>query len=121
MVTVDGKLRHETVPTVRLAVNNLQGKDIVGATVRVRGYSARPQLFLVPSVSSAQEMTKMVTLKLNVAQGKNGEAEVTVEKFGSISTIDLEALDYVDGSEWHANPGQPCSVVPDLLMLVADR
>jgi len=121
MVTVDGKLQHETVPTVRLAVNNLQAKDIVGATVRVRGFSARPQLLLVPGVSSAREMTNMVTLKLDVAQGKNGEAEVPAEKFGSISRIDLEALDYADGSEWHASPGQPCSVEPDLLMLVADR
>jgi hypothetical protein len=121
MVTIDGKLQRETVPSVRLAVNNLQGKDIVGATVRVRGYSARPQLFLVSGVSSAREMTKMVALKLDVAQGKNGETEVTAEKFGSISRIDLEALDYADGSEWHASVAQPCSVEPDLLVLVADR
>ena len=121
MVVVDGKLRRQTGPTVRLTVNNLQGKDIVGATVRVLGYSARPQLFLVQPVSSAAEMTKTVALKLDAAKGKNGEADVTAEKFGSISRIYLESLQYADGTEWSSNKEQSCYVEPDRLVLVADR
>src|SRR5580765_154765 len=40
MVTVDGTLRREVVPSVRLMIDNLQWKDIAGATVTVRGYDA---------------------------------------------------------------------------------
>ena len=120
-VTVDGKLRRQEGPTVRLMVNNLQGKDIVGATVRVRGYGARPQLFPVSGASSTGEIAKTMTLKLNVGQGKNGETEVTAEKFAAVSRIDLELIEYADGTVWRASSEQPCSVEPDLLMLVADK
>ena len=121
MVMTDGKAQREAGPTVRLTVNNLQDKNIVGATVRVRGYGSKPQLFPIQGVSPAGKMTKTVSLKLNVAGGKNGEADVTAERFGSISRIYLESMEYADGTEWHADREQPCSVEPDLLMLVASR
>lgn len=121
MVMTDGKAQREAGPTVRLTVNNLQDKNIVGATVRVRGYGAKPQLFPIQGVSPAGRMTKTVSLKLNVAGGKNGEADVTAERFGSISRIYLESMEYADGTEWHADEQQPCSVEPDLLMLVASK
>jgi hypothetical protein len=121
MVTIDGKLQRESGPTVRLMINNLQGKEIVGATVSVRGYDARPQLFLVSATSSAPELSKTVTLKLNVAGGKNGETDLTMTKFGSVSRIYLQSLDYADGTEWQATMGRSCYVEPDLLVLVADK
>jgi len=66
-------------------------------------------------------MTKTVSVKLDVAQGKSGQTDVTAEKFGGISRIYLELVEYSDGTVWRANQEQPCSVEPDLLMLVADR
>ena len=120
-VTVDGKSRRQEGPTVRLMVNNRQAKDVVGATVRVHGYGARPQLFPVSGISSAGEIAKTVTLKLNIGQGRNGEADVTAEKFGAISKIDLELIEYADGTEWRVDATRPCSVEPSLFMLVDGR
>lgn len=121
MLTVDEKAQREAAPTVRLMIHNLQGKNIAGAIVRVQGYDARPQLFPVRKMSPTGKMTKTVSLKLNVAGGKNGEADVTAERFGSISRIYLESMEYADGTEWRADEEQPCYVEPDLLMLVAGR
>lgn len=121
MLTVDEKAQRKAGQTVRLMVNNLQAKNIASAIVRVQGYDASPQLFPVRRMSPTGKMTKTVSLKLNVAGGKNGEADVTAEKFGSISRIYLESMQYADGTEWRANGKQPCYVEPDLLMLVADR
>lgn len=72
LVVVDGKTQRPIEPTVRLTVNNLQGKNIVGATVRLSGYGKGPQLFLVQGVSSRGEMTRTVSVKLDVVQGKSG-------------------------------------------------
>lgn len=121
LVTAGDKTRGPMSPTVRLTLNNLQDKNIVGATVRVSGYGTRPQLFPVRGISSTGEMTKIISVKLDVAKGKNGQTDVTAEKFGAISRIYLELVEYADGTMWRANQEQPCSVEPDLLMLVADR
>ena len=93
---------------------------MVGATVRVRGYSARPQVFPVSGDNSAGELAKTVTFKLDVAQGKHSHTDVTAEKFGGISRIDLELVEYADGSVWRANSERSCSVEPSLFMLVAE-
>lgn len=122
LVVVDGKTQRPVGPAVRLTLNNLQGKNIVEATVRVSGYGTRPQLLPVQGVSStSHKMTKTVSVKLDVAQGKSGQTDVIAEKFGGISRIYLELVTYSDGTVWRANQEQPCSVEPDLLMLVADR
>ena len=121
MMTVDGRPQREPVPTVRLTLNNLQDKEIVGATVRVRGYSARPQVFPVSGANSAGELAKTVTFKLDVAQGKHSHTDVTAEKFGGISRIDLELVEYADGSVWRANSERSCSVEPSLFMLIAEK
>jgi hypothetical protein len=66
-------------------------------------------------------MSRTVSLKLDIAQGKSGQTDVTAEKFGAVRRIYLEKLEYADGSVWQTNQEQPCSVEPDLLMLVADK
>jgi hypothetical protein len=121
MLTVGERAQLEAGPTVRLMIQNLQGKNITGVIVRVQGYDARLQLFPVRRMSPAGKMTKTVSLKLNVSGGKNGETDVTAERFGSISRIYLESMQYADGTEWRADGEQPCYVEPDLLMLVAGR
>ncbi len=121
LVTVDGKTQRPNSPAVRLTLNNFQGKNIVGATVRVSGYGTRPQLFPVQGRGSSGEVTKTVSVKLDVAQGKSGQTDVMAEKFGAISRIYLEMVEYADGTIWRADQEQPCSVEPDLLMLVADK
>ena len=56
------------------------------------------------------------------AEDKDSVAgELVLPGFTSVQTIELLALRYDDGSSWNALPRTPCSVKPDLLMLVADR
>jgi hypothetical protein len=121
MVTINGRPQREAGPSVRLTVINPQGRDIVGATVVVRGYDSRPRFFPVLGNGPATTMKKTVTLKLNVGGGDNGATNLTMKNFGSIASIDLESLEYADGFTWHASVEQPCTVEPDLLLLVADK
>ena len=121
LVVVDGKTQRPNVPVVRLTVNNLQGKNITGATMRISGYGTRPQFFPVRGGSSTGEISKTVSLKLDVVPGKSGQTDLTAERFGAVSRIYLEQLEYADGTVWRANTEHPCSVQPDLLMLVADK
>lgn len=123
LVIVDGTERREVVPTVRLTVANLQGKDIVGATVTVRGYDTNPRLAPLRSGQAVPtpELAKTLVLKLNVASGKNGETDLTMQRFGSVSGVDLESLEYADGTSWHAPAERVCHVEPSLMMLVGSR
>jgi hypothetical protein len=46
---------------------------------------------------------------------------VSVNDLTSVAWISVIELRYADGSTWHARPGAECRVVPDGVMLIADK
>jgi hypothetical protein len=46
---------------------------------------------------------------------------VSVKDLTSVAWISVIELRYADGSTWHATPGSECRVVPDGMMLIADK
>jgi hypothetical protein len=121
IVTVDGTKR-EIARKFYLTFGNLQGKDVVGATITVYGYDATPRVMPAGSVPvHSAELSRTISLKLNVASGKSEGSEVTMHSFETVSRIDLESLDYADGTSWKARNDTACHVVPDGLILVGSR
>jgi hypothetical protein len=107
---------------VHLIFGNRKSREIVAVRVTVRGLA--PWARVVPMDSGAQashELAKTVDLKLNVPTGKNGERDVTLKSFASITRVDLESVEYADGTSWKASAMQSCHIVPELFMLVGSR
>jgi hypothetical protein len=112
------------VPTqkLRLTVDNFQDKGIVAATVTVRGYDASPRFMPLHTNSrESHELTKTVDLKVDVASGKTTATNLTVKSLASVSWVELESLEYGDGTQWNASAGKSCRVEPNKFLLVAER
>jgi hypothetical protein len=92
-------------------------------TLTARGLTATYRM--TPTVQSAAAtsgtITRTVHLDLTLDPNANVSADLTLEAFTSVSRIDVDAIDYGDGSSWHASAQQLCHITPDGLMLVSSR
>jgi hypothetical protein len=104
---------------LHLIFGNWQSQEIVAASVIIRGFDSTPRLLLgADNFQGSSALAKAVDLKLNVAKGKKAERDVTLESFATISRVDLESVEYADGTSWKASPQQKCHIMPDRLLLV---
>ena len=118
VVIVDGPNRYVSSPGVHLLFDNWQPNSIVAVTVTVHGYDAKVRTLPVGSGDSS-ELRKTVELNVNVSTGKTAGADLTLQPLATVSRVDLESVEYADGTRWSASEGKTCHVVPDLFMLVA--
>jgi hypothetical protein len=122
VVIVDGSQRYVPSARVRLLLDNWQSNAIVAMTVTVHGYDAKARVSpMDQGAGDSAELTKTVNLNLSVAGGKKASADVTLHPLATVSRVDLESVEYVDGTRWSASAGKTCGVVPDLLMLVSSN
>jgi hypothetical protein len=109
---------------LHMTFSNRMPKNAVGVTLTVRGRT--PTIHMMPAALSAAEspdgtITRTVHLDLTLDPNANASADLTLKSFTTVSRIDLDAIDYADGSSWHASAQQLCHIAPDGLMLVSSR
>lgn len=107
---------------IHLVLGNGNTSRPVTAKVMVRGLSDKSQT--LPAQSSDAErfdQTRTLYVTFTPENEKEVAADLTLPGFTSVSSIHIESIDYADGSTWKVASGQVCRVVPDPLMLVADR
>ena len=119
VVIVDGSQRYVASPRVHLIFDNWQPNEIVAMTLTVHGYDAMGRISPVGGSEDSAELTKTVNLNLSVASGKKAATDVTLKPLVNVSLVDLESVEYADGTRWSASAGKTCHVAPELFMLVA--
>lgn len=122
VVIVDGANKYAASPQVHLMFDNWQANEIVAMTVTVHGYDAKARISPVGRAGEdSAELSKTVNLNLSVAGWKKASTDVTLRPLASVSRVDLETVEYSDGSRWSASEGKTCRVVPELFMLVGSN
>lgn len=119
-----GDQQPEPMPTQWLEVIffNSQARNVVSASLRVHGYG--PSARMMPADSAqrgSQEITKNVDLKISVLGEGRASTELTMRHFAAVSRIDIEELEFADGTSWKASETGACSFTPNLFMLVSSR
>jgi hypothetical protein len=118
------------VPTTGIAqqlhmtFTNRMPTNVVGVTLTAHGLTATSRLTPTvqsPAASTSGTITRTVHLDLRLDSRADVSADLTLEAFTSVSRIDVDAIDYADGSSWHTSAQQLCSITPDGLMLVSSR
>ena len=107
---------------IHLILGDGNGKHIVQARVVARGFGSKGRVD--PSLSTAGDaatLSRTLVVRMRAEDKDSVAGELVLPGFTSVQTIELLALRYDDGSSWNALLQTPCSVKPDLLMLVADR
>ncbi|UWZ84687.1 hypothetical protein [Occallatibacter riparius] len=124
--SADGDSKPIMTPGITLKSKN--GRPLVSATVTVHGTA--PGSAVVPAVSDSannlnpkrpHNMATTVQVKLREVGDGSYSGELTLSGFGVITTVDLKAMTYADGTSWKAPAKPECSVAPDPLLLVSER
>lgn len=105
-----------------LSFLSLDGKEIAKARLGVDGI--RPNGHTMQALSGGTlpfESVQTVAVTFSVGPNRTAVANFWVPGMSAVERIELNSLDYRDGSEWKAAEGQSCRVIPDPKMLIAGR
>ncbi|QHS51299.1 hypothetical protein [Edaphobacter sp. 12200R-103] len=104
------------IPAARLQLNwgNRQRKQIVAAAIFVHGFDATPRVIPAGSGTAASaELQKGFAVKLNLSGDGQATTDLTLQRFATVSSIELKSIEYADGSRWNISAGQNCSIAPN--------
>jgi hypothetical protein len=118
MVQIGGRPQ-EVASQLQLSWENRHAKDVVAATIVVGGYDASARVIPADHAVSPK-LKKTYNLMVKLASEGKAITDLTARAFATVSWIDLETIEYADGTRWNASTGETCRVVPSRLVLVAD-
>jgi hypothetical protein len=110
---------------IDLSMKNTRLERIVAAELEVHGTSNKSRVTpaggAVLTNEPSADAVRSVRLVSSVPADQTRMRTVTVNDLTSVAWISVIELRYADGSTWHARPGAECRVVPDGMMLIADK
>lgn len=111
------------VPTQRihLIVASLNAMNATHVRVMIFGHSDQKRLEQTQLTNMPKyELSRTLDVTLAPDQDSKQAADLVLPGFTAVKLIQLESITYTDGSTW-TGVSQACQIVPDQLMLVADR
>lgn len=102
---------------IQLTMTNPSQQEIVKAQITVHGLSDKWRYVPLPE-APAPDLTKRVEVTLDVRGNSHASSDVSLSRFTSVTSVDLNSLTYADGSTWEASSSAACSVAPNPFMLV---
>jgi hypothetical protein len=88
----------------------------------VHGYDGSLQMMPADGARrNSHSLSKRIDLNISVIGGRNSNTELTMRQFGTVSRIDVESIEFADGTSWKSSEPGACSFAPDLYMLVSSR
>lgn len=119
MIQIKDRSRTAGQP-LELRWDNHRAKDIVRASLLIRGYDASLRL-LPAGAPNIPQRKKVFDLKLQLSGNGKATTDFAARSFATVSSIELQSVEYADGSQWHLSPGERCSIAPNNLVLVGQR
>jgi hypothetical protein len=111
--------------SIDLSMKNTQLQRIVAAELEVHGTSNKSRLLPAGGATLTNQPTADAVRNVHLAGSVPAEQlrtrTVSVNDLTSVAWILVIELRYADGSTWHARPGAECRVIPDGMMLIADK
>jgi hypothetical protein len=119
---VIAKPKGEMDQHLQLMLSNLKGTAISSIRITVHGWSGKGQTMPATGVDSSYATgSQTVELKANVEPHATAKEDLWVNGLTSVSSIDLDEVNYADGLSWRSSAAEACRIVPDPEMLISSR
>ncbi len=107
---------------LQLTLNNRKYTEIVGLHITVHGVDAKARLFPAQTVAkNSSDIQKSIDLKLKIDPQSQTSTELFLPAFTWVSMVNLDSVNYADGSVWHSSAQHSCEIYPDGFMLISRR
>jgi hypothetical protein len=114
-----GMTGQEPGQRIRLKMTNQRLQDIASLEITVHGLSNRWRTIPLSTAPYKADLFKKLHLVLAVKPNANASSDLALNRFTTVTAIDLDAVTYADGSVWRASSPHSCTVVPSALMLAS--
>jgi hypothetical protein len=118
-----GDQRQDSTPEQRLelTLTNSHMRNVVSAVIKVHGLNGAVQVMPADPIRRAHESTRTIALNVSVLSMHSASTELMMRSFGTVSRIEVESVEFADGTSWKAAEQGMCSFAPELYMLVGSR
>jgi hypothetical protein len=104
---------------IHLTITNLSSHKIVSAEVTVHGLSEKWRFTPLMARQAVPDLAKQTKVVLEVKGNDQASHDLAFDHFAAVTSLDVNAVNYADGSSWHATAPGACSVAPSPRMLVS--
>ena len=102
-----------------LTLTDTRPAKIVAATVLIRGFDGNNRMMHTSSAEG--NARKILRTGFTQPAENTASADLYISGFAAVTWVKLRDVTYSDGSTWHSDQSNPCRIVPDPLMLVAEH
>ena len=102
---------------IHLTMTNLHLQKIVSAQLTAHGFSQKPRVMEVSN--PVADMAKQIQLALEIRGKSEASSDLTLSQFAAVTSVEVNAVTYADGSSWQEPSPGACSVAPSGLMRVS--
>jgi hypothetical protein len=97
-------------------------KQVATATVTIRGMTPKPRMSqAVTADNGMSDAVRTFHVEFEAGPQKSAVANLWVPGMSAVERIELQSMEYSDGSTWKLAEGASCHVAPDPFMLVTKR
>jgi hypothetical protein len=107
---------------LHVTLNNPKNTEIVGLRITAHGVTAKGRVLARDAANmESPDATRSLTLKVRVKAKEDVSTDIWLRGFTAIGPIDVDRVEYADGSSWEGSPSRSCRIDPDSLMLISRR
>ena len=106
---------------IQLTLTNPSSRQIVAAELTVHGLSDHWRNMPLSGDVNDPDLAQQLKISFSVKANGHATQDLSLSRFTAITSIDVNALTYADGSTWRAVSSDVCSVAPSALVLVSSR
>jgi hypothetical protein len=105
-----------------LSFGGLDQKQIASATLTVHGLTAKPRMSQALTADNGRaDVVRTFHVPFAAGPQKSAVTKLWVSGMSVVERIDVQSVEYSDGSTWKVAEGGSCHVVPDPFMLIMNR
>jgi hypothetical protein len=104
---------------LHLTLNHLAAPAIDRIEITVYGVSSKARV--LPAGPIPEDVSKTFELRRESGSNTLTEADVWMHNVGSLSSVDLIAITYADGTTWHATENLKCRAIPSGFLRVGRK
>ena len=107
---------------LHLTLRNQGSRQIAGATLTIHGTTPKAHAILLASAQGGPSDTTQ-NMSVSFSRGPDGSvsADLWIPGMSAVQSIELDSLEYSDGSTWKLADGNACRIAPDPFMLISER
>jgi hypothetical protein len=127
-LAIDGGQRKRFGQELQIRLTNWKSAEVAGIRITVHGFAGKVGLLSTnavqadsPNSNKADPLEAKKTLDVQMTIGANKEfsTNLWLSGFTAISLIDINSVNYADGSTWHASAQETCHFAPEGTILIS--